>query len=58
MTSFPTQVPLFDGLFQTCYVSLDVDAGMCALAEKHGISRFRIKRNLPAVPGMPGDGLR
>ena len=53
MTAFPNQLPLFDGLFQICYVVLDLDAGMRTLAEKHGISRFRIKRDVASLPGMP-----
>ncbi len=47
------RVPLVEGLFQTCYVTLDLDAGMRTLAERHGISRFRIKRDVASLPGMP-----
>jgi hypothetical protein len=35
MTALPNQLPLFEGLFQVCYVVLGLDAGMRTLAEKH-----------------------
>lgn len=49
----PVQIPLLKGLFQICYVTVDLDAGMRTLTEKHGISRFRVKRGVPSGPGMP-----
>lgn len=51
MTStFPLLHP---GFFQLCYVTLDLDAGMRQLGALHGVERFRIKRDMPGLPGMP-----
>lgn len=44
---------LHPGLFQVCYVTSDLDHGMKQLADMHGIERFRIRRDVPALPGMP-----
>src|SRR5512140_935300 len=46
-------VPLLSGLFQICYVTRDLDAGVRQLGAIHGIERFRIKRDVPSMPGMP-----
>ena len=46
-------VPLLSGLFQIGYVTRDLDAGVRQLATVHGIERFRIKRDVPSMPGMP-----
>jgi hypothetical protein len=45
--------PLTSGFFQICYVTTDLDAGMKQLAAMHGIERFRIKRDVKSLPGMP-----
>ena len=50
----PPRLPfLHPGFFQVCYVTNDLDAGMRHLATAHGVDRFRIKRGVPALPGMP-----
>jgi hypothetical protein len=41
------------GFFQVCYVTSDLDAGMRQLAALHGIERFRVRRDVPSLPGMP-----
>ena len=46
-------VPLFAGLFQIAYVTKDLDAGMRQLGAIHGLERFRIKRDVAGLPGMP-----
>jgi hypothetical protein len=46
-------VPLFPGLFQIGYVTRDLDAAVRQLGAIHGIERFRIKRDVPSMPGMP-----
>ena len=46
-------LPLLSGFFQICYVTQDLDAGMQRLAIAHGIERFRIKRDVSGLPGMP-----
>jgi hypothetical protein len=46
-------VPLFSGFFQIGYVTRDLDAGMRQLGAIHGIERFRIKRDVHGMPGMP-----
>jgi hypothetical protein len=46
-------VPLFSGFFQIGYVTRDLDAGMRRLGATHGIERFRIKRDVHGMPGMP-----
>lgn len=46
-------VPLYNGFYQTAYVTADLDAAMRMLAATHGIERFRIKRDIPGLPGMP-----
>ncbi len=46
-------VPLLSGLYQICYVTLDLDAGMRRITALHGIERFRIKRDVRGLPGMP-----
>lgn len=46
--------PLFGaGFFQVCYVTLDIDAGMRHLRALHGIDRFRVRRDVHGLPGMP-----
>jgi hypothetical protein len=46
-------VPLFSGFYQIGYVTRDLDAGMRRLGAIHGIERFRIKRDVRGLPGMP-----
>jgi Glyoxalase/Bleomycin resistance protein/Dioxygenase superfamily len=46
-------VPLLRGFYQTAYVTADLDAAMRMLAATHGIERFRVKRDVPGLPGMP-----
>jgi len=46
-------VPLLSGFFQIGYVTKDLDAGVRQLGAIHGIERFRIKRDVPSMPGMP-----
>ncbi len=46
-------VPLLSGFFQIGYVTSDLDASMRQLGAAHGIERFRVKRDVPAMPGMP-----
>ncbi len=46
-------VPLLSGFFQIGYVTKDLDAGMRRLGAVHGIKRFRIKRDVHSLPGMP-----
>jgi hypothetical protein len=46
-------VPLLSGFFQIGYVTRDLDAGVRGLRAIHGIDRFRIKRNVRGMPGMP-----
>lgn len=41
------------GFFQVCYVTIDLDAGMRALGALHGIDRFRVRRDIHSLPGMP-----
>lgn len=41
------------GFFQVCYVTSDLDGGMRQLAALHGIERFRVRRDVPSLPGMP-----
>lgn len=50
MTDLPFLHP---GLFQICYVTRDLDAGLTLLSAVHGIERFRIKRDVASLPGMP-----
>ncbi len=47
-------VPLLSGFFQICYVTRDLNAGMRQLGATHGIERFRVKRDVGSMPGMPG----
>jgi hypothetical protein len=44
---------MLSGLYQICYVTRDLDAGMRQLTAIHGVERFRVKRDVPAMPGMP-----
>jgi hypothetical protein len=44
---------LHPGLFQVCYVTRDLDRGVEQLTALHGVERFRIKRDVQALPGMP-----
>ena len=44
---------LHPGFFQVCYVTNDLGAGMRQLATVHGVERFRIKRDMHSLPGMP-----
>ena len=46
-------MPLLSGLYQIAYVTTDLDAGVRQLQAIHGIERFRIKRDVPSMPGMP-----
>ena len=46
-------VPFLPGFYQISYVTKDLDAGMRQLAAMHGIERFRIKRDVQSMPGMP-----
>ncbi len=46
-------VPLLSGFFQFGYVTSDLDAGLRRLEAAHGIRRFRVKRDVPSMPGMP-----
>lgn len=48
-----SNIPLITGLFQICYVTKDLDAGMRRLTASYGIDRFRIKRDVESMPGMP-----
>lgn len=48
-----TTILLLNGLYQVCYVTKDLDAGMRLLKDKHGVEAFRIKRDVGALPGMP-----
>lgn len=45
--------PILSGLFQICYVTADLDAGMKQLSAMHGVERFRVKRDVGSMPGMP-----
>lgn len=46
--------PLFGaGFFQVCYVTSDLAAGMRQLETLHGIDRFRVRRDVASLPGMP-----
>jgi hypothetical protein len=47
-----THVPL-SGLYQIAFVTTDLDRAMQLFAETYGISKFRIKRDIPSAPGMP-----
>lgn len=44
---------LHPGLFQVCYVTSDLDAGMRQLGSLHGVERFRVRRDVASLPGMP-----
>ncbi len=46
-------VPLLSGFFQMGYVTGDLDAAVRQLGASNGIERFRIKRNVRGMPGMP-----
>jgi len=46
-------LPLTTDFFQICYVTADLSAGMKQLAAMHGVERFRIKRDVKSLPGMP-----
>ncbi len=46
-------IPLLSGFFQISYVTKDLEAGMRLLAAIHGIERFRVKHDVPSLPGMP-----
>jgi len=46
-------LPLVSNIFQICYVTADLDAGMRQLATMHGIERFRVKRDVESLDGMP-----
>jgi hypothetical protein len=46
-------VPLLSGFFQIGYVTKDLDAAVRQLGTIHGMERFRIKRDVPSMPGMP-----
>jgi len=46
-------VPLLSGLYQIGYVTRDLDAGVRQLQAIHGIERFRIKRDVRGMAGMP-----
>jgi len=46
-------VPLFPGFIQIGYVTKDLDAGVRQLGATHGMERFRSKRDVPSMPGMP-----
>ncbi len=46
-------VPLLSGFFQMGYVTRDLEVSMRQLGATHGIERFRVKRNVPGMPGMP-----
>lgn len=46
-------IPMLNGLYQICYVTRDLDAGMRQLMAMHGVESFRIKRDVDAMPGMP-----
>ena len=50
-------LPFFSGFFQICYVTSDLDAGMRQIASRHGIERFRVKRDMQSLPGMPSMSL-
>jgi hypothetical protein len=45
--------PILIDFYQICYVTADLDAGMKQLAAMHGVERFRIKRDVKSLPGMP-----
>ena len=40
-------------LFQVCYVTSDLDAGLTQLSAVHGVERSRIKRDVAPLPVMP-----
>jgi hypothetical protein len=44
---------LHPGLYQICYVTRDLDAGMSHLTALHGVERYRIRRDVQSAPGMP-----
>jgi hypothetical protein len=46
-------VPLFPGFFRIGYVTKNIDAAVRQLGAIHGMDRFRIKRDVPSMPGMP-----
>ncbi len=46
-------LPLLSGFYQIGYVTRNLDAGMRHLATIHGIERFRVRRNVGSMPGMP-----
>ncbi len=46
-------VPLLSGFFQIGYVTRVLDAAVRQLGAIHGIERFRIKRDVASMPGMP-----
>jgi hypothetical protein len=45
--------PLLSGFYQVCYVTGDLDAAVRRLGAVHGIERFRIRRDVDSLPGMP-----
>jgi hypothetical protein len=50
---FVKVLPLISNIFQICYVTADLNAGMRQLTATHGIDRFRVKSDVESLPGMP-----
>jgi hypothetical protein len=46
-------IPLLKGFYQIGYVARDLDAAVRQLQAIHGVECFRIKRDVPSMPGMP-----